>query len=51
MRGAPVFNNSPATMQLRVGYELLYDFPQPTPMVLMLHIHQLVIVQNHQLQL
>ena len=39
MRGAPVFNNSPATMQLRVGYELLYDFPQPTPMVLMLHIH------------
>jgi transglutaminase-like putative cysteine protease len=26
-------------MQLRVGYELIYDFPQPTPMVLMLHVH------------
>ena len=26
-------------MKLRVGYELIYDFPQPTPMVLMLHIH------------
>ena len=27
------------TMQIRVGYELIYDCPQPTPMVLMLHIH------------
>jgi transglutaminase-like putative cysteine protease len=26
-------------MQLRVGYELIYDCPQPTPMVLMLNIH------------
>ena len=26
-------------MQIKVGYELLYDCPQPTPMVLMLHIH------------
>jgi transglutaminase-like putative cysteine protease len=26
-------------MQLRVGYELIYDFPQQTPMVLMLNIH------------
>ena len=26
-------------MQIRVGYELLYDFPQPTPMMLMLNIH------------
>lgn len=26
-------------MRLRVGYELLYDCPQPTPMMLMLHIH------------
>ncbi len=26
-------------MQLRVGYELLYDCPQPTPMMLMLNIH------------
>jgi len=26
-------------VQIKVGYELLYDCPQPTPMVLMLHIH------------
>lgn len=26
-------------MQIRVGYELLYDCPQPTPMLLMLNIH------------
>src|SRR6187402_2873732 len=26
-------------MQLRVGYELIYDCPQPTPMMLMLNIH------------
>lgn len=26
-------------MQLRVGYELVYDCPQPTPMVLTVHIH------------
>jgi transglutaminase-like putative cysteine protease len=26
-------------MKLRVGYELIYDCPQPTPMVLMLSIH------------
>jgi transglutaminase-like putative cysteine protease len=26
-------------MKLRVGYELIYDCPQPTPMMLMLHIH------------
>src|SRR5208282_1900037 len=26
-------------MQIRVGYELIYDFPQPTPMVLTLNIH------------
>ena len=26
-------------MQIRVGYELIYDFPQPTPMLLMLNIH------------
>jgi transglutaminase-like putative cysteine protease len=26
-------------MQLRVGYELIYDCPQPTPMLLMLNIH------------
>src|SRR5450432_1830014 len=26
-------------MQIRVGYELIYDCPQPTPMILMLSIH------------
>ena len=26
-------------MQIRVGYELIYDFPQPTPMILTLNIH------------
>jgi transglutaminase-like putative cysteine protease len=26
-------------MRIRVGYELIYDCPQPTPMMLMLHVH------------
>ncbi len=26
-------------MQIRVGYELIYDCPQPTPMILTLHVH------------
>lgn len=26
-------------MKLRVGYELQYDFPQPTPVIAMLNIH------------
>ena len=26
-------------MQIRVGYEIIYECPQPTPMVLTLHIH------------
>jgi transglutaminase-like putative cysteine protease len=26
-------------MQIRLGYELIYDFPQPTPMILALSIH------------
>ncbi|WP_191058613.1 transglutaminase-like domain-containing protein [Geminicoccus harenae] len=26
-------------MRIRVGYEMAYDFPQPTPMILMLHVH------------
>lgn len=26
-------------MKIRVGYELIYDFPQPTPMVMVLGIH------------
>ena len=28
-----------ATLTLGVGYELIYECPQPTPMMLMLHIH------------
>jgi transglutaminase-like putative cysteine protease len=26
-------------MQIQVGYELLYEFPQPTPMILALNVH------------
>jgi hypothetical protein len=26
-------------MQIRLGYDLIYDCPQPTPMVLMLSVH------------
>jgi hypothetical protein len=26
-------------MQIRVGYELNYEFPQPTPMILTLNVH------------
>ena len=26
-------------MKIRVGYELVYECPQPTPMILMLNIH------------
>lgn len=26
-------------MRLRVGYELQYDFPQPTPIIALLHVH------------
>lgn len=38
-------------MQIRVGYDLLYDCPQPTPMILTLHIHHTrvadIIVPDH----
>ena len=27
-------------MQLRIGYELIYSFPQPTPIILVLNVHQ-----------
>jgi hypothetical protein len=27
-------------MQIRLGYELTYDCPQPTPMLLTLHVHE-----------
>ena len=26
-------------MQLRIGYELIYSFPQPTPIILVVNIH------------
>jgi transglutaminase-like putative cysteine protease len=26
-------------MQLRIGYELIYNFPQPTPMILVVNVH------------
>src|SRR2546430_14120 len=26
-------------MTIRVGYDLIYDFPQPTPMIMVLGIH------------
>ncbi len=26
-------------MKLRIGYELQYDFPQPTPSILVLNVH------------
>ncbi|WP_400766471.1 hypothetical protein [Methylosinus sporium] len=26
-------------MKLRIGYELRYDFPQPTPAILILNVH------------
>jgi hypothetical protein len=38
-------------MQIRVGYELIYDCPQPTPMMLMLNIHHTrasdIVIPNH----
>ena len=35
----PVTNDCLTAMRIRVGYELIYDCLQPTPMVLMLNIH------------
>ena len=34
-------NNSSTSLRLRVGYELIFDCPQPTPMALMLNIHHI----------
>lgn len=38
-------------MKLKVGYELIYDCPQPTPMILTLHIHSTrvsdIIIPDH----
>jgi len=38
-------------IQIRVGYEIVYDCPQPTPMILTLHIHSTrvsdIVVPDH----
>ena len=38
-------------MQIRIGYELIYDCPQPTPMLLTLHVHytrvSTIVVPDH----
>jgi transglutaminase-like putative cysteine protease len=38
-------------MQIRVGYELVYECPQPTPMILTLHVHSTrvsdIVVPDH----
>ena len=38
-------------MQIRVGHELIHDCPQPTPMILTLHIHSTrvsdIVVPDH----
>jgi transglutaminase-like putative cysteine protease len=38
-------------VQIRLGYELIYDCPQPTPMILTLHIHSTrvsdIVVPDH----
>ena len=38
-------------MQIRIGYELIYDCPQPTPMLLTLHVHytrvSAIVVPDH----
>ena len=39
MMNGTVAIDRPTTLQLRVGYELIYDLPQQTPMALMLNIH------------
>jgi transglutaminase-like putative cysteine protease len=37
-KAAPAYTRS-RTMKIRVGYELIYDCPQPTPMILTLSVH------------
>ena len=38
-------------MQLRVGFELIYRFPQPTPIILLVNIHdsraQDIVIPDH----
>jgi transglutaminase-like putative cysteine protease len=35
----PSFTHERLTMRIRFGYELIYDCPQPTPMILLLNVH------------
>ena len=37
--GFPRARTEGSSMQIRVGYELIYDCPQPTPMLLIVNIH------------
>ena len=36
---AGVLHGRRPMVEIRVGYELIYDCPQPTPMMLVLNIH------------
>jgi transglutaminase-like putative cysteine protease len=38
-RGAVIAVTRRSQLKIKVGYELIYDCPQPTPMMLMLNIH------------
>jgi transglutaminase-like putative cysteine protease len=38
-RGSALLFTEEELMQIRAGYELIYQFPQPTPMILTLNIH------------
>jgi transglutaminase-like putative cysteine protease len=38
-KGVPLFGDNRTSMQIRVGYELIYYCPQDTPMLLMVHVH------------
>ena len=33
-------------MQIGVGYEFIYEFPQPTPLLLTVHIHAILVPQT-----
>src|SRR5690349_16938265 len=38
-RPALAYGYAKAPLQIQVGYELVYDFPQPTPLILALNVH------------
>src|SRR5476651_692820 len=39
LRTAPQANGTHVLIKIQVGYELVYDFPQPTPMIMVLGTH------------